>query len=158
MCANLFTILHIWITCRETNWQLQAGWPVFQKWWIRSNCRMMLHTVQSRAVDWSTVQFLTFLAKCHSTWGSNFPFINSLKILGCATNWDKLLFGTLQFLKATLIISFFVCVSAIYFYFSQIKCKVLQSGKIGGHNPMINLTLRDGHSYALPDYREKGGL
>jgi hypothetical protein len=28
----------------------------------------------------------------------------------------------------------------------------------GGHNPLINLTPRDGYSYALPDYREKGGL
>ena len=28
---------------------------------------MMLHTVQLRAVDWSTFQFWTFLAKGHST-------------------------------------------------------------------------------------------
>ena len=56
------------------------------------------------AVDRSTIQFLTLLAKDHSTKVSNFPFIyeweiSSLKILKCATNRDSLLLPTLWYLK-----------------------------------------------------------
>ena len=59
----------------------------------------LLHTVKSRAVDRSTIQFWTLLAKGHSTQGSNFPFIKSQKILGRATNWDVLLLATLWYFK-----------------------------------------------------------
>ena len=52
-------------------------------------------TVKSRAVDLSTIQFWTFLAKGHSTQASKFPFINSLKM--CATNRDMRLLTTLQY-------------------------------------------------------------
>ena len=55
--------------------------------------------VKSGTVDWSTIQLWTLLAKGHST--SNFPFIKSLKILGCATNRDVLLYG-MQVFKTTL--------------------------------------------------------
>ena len=59
------------------------------------------NTVKSRAVDRSTIQFWNFWAKGHSTKASNFPFINSRKILGCATNQDVLLLATLQYFKYT---------------------------------------------------------
>ena len=59
---------------------------------------MYLPTVKSRAVDRSTIQFWTFLAKVHSTQESNFHFINSLKILECATNGDSLLLVTLRYI------------------------------------------------------------
>ena len=54
-----------------------------------------LGTVKSRAVDRSTIQLWTLLAKGHITQASNFPFINSLKIIECATNQDSLLLTTL---------------------------------------------------------------
>ena len=57
-----------------------------------------LGTVKLWAVERSTVQFWILLAKVHSTNASNFPFINSLKILGCATNRDVILLATLQYL------------------------------------------------------------
>ena len=48
----------------------------------------------------STIKFWTLLAKGHSTYkASNFPFINSLKILWCATNRDMLLLATLRYRK-----------------------------------------------------------
>ena len=42
--------------------------------------------------DYRVPFFWTLLSKGHST---NFPFLNSLKILGCATNQDMLLLATL---------------------------------------------------------------
>ena len=48
-------------------------------------------TVKSRALDRSTIQFWTLWAKDHSTYASNFTIINSLQMLGCATNQDSLL-------------------------------------------------------------------
>ena len=54
-------------------------------------------TVKSREVDWSTIQFWTLLAKGHSTEPSNFPFIRSLKIVGCATNREMLLLAILRY-------------------------------------------------------------
>ena len=58
-----------------------------------------LHTVKLPAVDWSSIQFWTLLAKGHNTQASNFHFINSLKILECATNRDGLLFVTLRYVQ-----------------------------------------------------------
>ena len=39
----------------------------------------------------------TISAKVNNTYASNFPFLNSLKILKCATNRDSLLLATLQY-------------------------------------------------------------
>ena len=43
-------------------------------------------TVKLQAVDWTTIQLWKLLAKGHSIQASNFPFINILKMLWCATN------------------------------------------------------------------------
>ena len=55
------------------------------------------HTIKSLAVDLSTIQFWTFLSKVQTTYTFNFPFINSLKILWCATNQGNLLLRTLRY-------------------------------------------------------------
>ena len=47
-------------------------------------------------VDWSTIQLWTILSKNNSKKASKFPFINSLKILGCSTKRDSLLLETLR--------------------------------------------------------------
>ena len=54
------------------------------------------HTVKLRAVDRSTINFGIFLVKGHRPQyiGIKCPFINSLKILGRATNRDVLLLAT----------------------------------------------------------------
>ena len=54
-----------------------------------------IYTVKLQAVDRSTVQFWKLSAKSHSTKASNFPFINIMKMLGCATNRDSLLLAIL---------------------------------------------------------------
>ena len=54
-----------------------------------------IYTVKLQAVDRSTVQFWKLSAKSHSTKASNFPFINIMKMLGCATNRDSLMLAIL---------------------------------------------------------------
>ena len=56
-----------------------------------------------RAVDRSTIQFQKLPAKDHSTStkASNFPFINILKMFGCATYRDVLLLATLRYMEVT---------------------------------------------------------
>ena len=40
----------------------------------------LIFIVKSQPVNWSTIQFLRLLAKSHSTYASNFPFIYILKM------------------------------------------------------------------------------
>ena len=63
------------------------------------SCSSPWITVKLRAVDWSTIQFWKFFAKGFSAYATNFPFINILKMFGCATNWDMLLLATLRHMK-----------------------------------------------------------
>ena len=44
----------------------------------------------------STIQLWSILSKNNSKKASKFPFINSLKILGCSTKRDSLLLETLR--------------------------------------------------------------
>ena len=106
---NYFLTSFQTILCKKT--------PKWQSWWkskhqtyqkkmllrhyIHSKPVMVvfikkLSTVKLRAVDWSTIQFWSLLAKGHSTEASNFPFINSLKTLRCATYRDSLLTEIVQ--------------------------------------------------------------
>ena len=59
--------------------------------------KQIYNSVKLQAVFRSTIQFLTLLVKGPSTKASNFPYLNSLKILKCATNRDSLLLTTLRY-------------------------------------------------------------
>ena len=66
--------------------------------WCMLRCKTCT-TIKSWAVDWSTIQFWTLLAKGDSIHKLQIsPFINNLKILGCATNQDVLLLATLRYI------------------------------------------------------------
>ena len=58
-------------------------------WTLQTPLIQVLYSVYLRTVDRATIKIWILLAKCHSKSESNFPFRNSLKIFGCATNQDS---------------------------------------------------------------------
>ena len=67
-------------------------------WTLQTPLIQVLYSVYLRTVDRATIKIWILLAKCHSKSESNFPFRNSLKIFGCATNPDMHLLATIQYL------------------------------------------------------------
>ena len=77
----------------------KAGIQNYINFWLKITILKRNYPISRLLHIW----FLTLLAKGLSTKASDFPFINSLKILGCATNRDELLFSLCDVIRQNII-------------------------------------------------------
>ena len=63
---------------------------------------LCLHAVESQTIDRATIAKINFILKGHS----KFPFISSLKILGCAKTRRAPVFPTIQYIQSPYYVDF----------------------------------------------------